>query len=96
MSLSGPKWTSNGWSSLTVGGATPGAMPIAWPSSPIATITAGGRLDNRLMPSERRPLRPLVCGRANVGVIGAQSDCKQLLPGHDMQPADYAALPPSG
>ena len=32
MGLSGPKWTSTEWSSLTVGGTTLGAMParLAW------------------------------------------------------------------
>ena len=47
---------------MAVGGATPGAMPRVWPSSQVATTTAGGRLVDRHMPGGRRPL-----GLANVG-----------------------------
>ena len=63
MGLSGPKWTSAGWPSLAVGGATTGAMPREWPSSQVATTTAGERLGDRHMPGGRRPLGP-----ANGGV----------------------------
>ena len=38
-------------------------MPRVWLSSQVATTTAGGRLGDRHMPGERRPLGP-----ANVGV----------------------------
>ena len=63
--LSRPEWTSPEWPSLAVGlgGATPGAMPRVWPSSQVATTTAGERLRDRHMPGGRRPLGP-----ANVGV----------------------------
>ena len=65
MGLSMPEWTSPGWPSLAVGlgGATPGAMPRVWPSSQVATTTAGERLRDRHMPGGRRPPGP-----ANVGV----------------------------
>ena len=38
-------------------------MPRVWPSSQVATTTAGGRLGDRHLPGGRRPLGP-----ANVGV----------------------------
>ena len=41
MGFGGPKWTTTGWPSLTVGGVTPGAMPRWWRSNQIATATAG-------------------------------------------------------
>ena len=70
MGLSRPKWTSLGWPSLTVGGATPGAMSRWWPYSQVATTTAEGRLGDRHMPSGRRPLGP-----AKVGVTeGREQD----------------------
>ena len=47
----------------TIGGATTGAMPRVWPSSQVATTTAGERLRDRLMSGGRRPPGP-----ANVGV----------------------------
>ena len=65
MGLSRPERTSPGWPSLAVGlgGATPGAMPRVWPSSQVATTTAGERLGDRHMSGGRRPPAP-----ANVGV----------------------------
>ena len=65
MGLSRPEWTSPGWPSLAVGlgGATPGAMPRVWPSSQVATTTAGERLRGRHMSGGRRPPGP-----AHVGV----------------------------
>ena len=69
MGLSRPEWTSSGWPSLAVGGATTDAMPRVWPSSHVATTTAtaGGRLGDRHMSGGRRPLGP-----ANVGVTEDQ------------------------
>ena len=58
LGLSVLKETSTGWLSLAVGGATPGAMLRALPSSQVATTTAGGRLGKRHMPGGRRPLDP--------------------------------------
>ena len=63
MGLSRPEWTSPGWPSLAVGGATTGAMPRVWPFSQVATTTAGERLRDRHMASGRRPPGP-----ANMGV----------------------------
>ena len=69
MGLSRPEWTSPRWPSLAVGlgGATSGAMPRVWPSSQVATTTAGERLRDRHMSGGRRPLDP-----ANGGVTEDQ------------------------
>ena len=58
MGLSRPEWTSTGWLSLAVEGATTGAMPRVWPSSQVATTTAGERLGDCHMPGGRRPPGP--------------------------------------
>ena len=53
----GPKWTSIGWSNLAIGDSTPAQRhaAVAAPSQ-LETTTAGGRLGDRHIPGDRRPL----------------------------------------